>query len=209
MISGIQHFVFCRRQWSLIHIEQAWEENYFTVDGLQKHKRVDDSKESSKRNGVIEIRALPIKSHELRIIGVCDVIELRPCQTGAFFHKYRGNYEVFPVEYKRGRPKIMDADRLQLCAQALCLEEMLSTNIKEGAIFYFESRRREIVEFTPQLRNTLRSKIGEMHEYYAKGLTPIVKKRKKCSSCSLKNKCFIELDYSKSANEYINKVIEG
>lgn len=128
LISGIQHFIFCRRQWALIHIEQLWGENYFTIDGQIKHEKVDSSNINELKNDIRIIRSMPIVSHELRVQGKCDVVELQPHTDGFYFSKYDENYKVYPIEYKRGKPKKDDSDIMQLLAQAMCLEEMLGLN---------------------------------------------------------------------------------
>ena len=135
MISGIQHFKFCRRQWALIHVEQQWEENLHTVTGELMHKKAHDHSLAEKRKGVIIARALPVSSREMGISGECDVVEFHLCEDGIPLHGHRGLYSVFPVEYKKGKPKRNEEDRLQLAAQAMCLEEMFSTRVPEGALF--------------------------------------------------------------------------
>lgn len=207
MISGIQHFLFCKRQWALIHIEQQWEENYLTVDGMLKHQRVDDYEIYERRRNVITIRSLPVKSHKLGIIGKCDLVELIKADDGIYIPKYEGRYSVFPVEYKRGKPKTDFSDKLQLLAQSLCLEEMLETSILKGFIFYFETRRREEVIFSNEMRAMLYRSIEEMHSYMEQGFTPKVRAKSRCKSCSLKNTCLPEISKNKNVNEYINKRI--
>lgn len=205
LISGIQHFIFCRRQWALIHIEQMWEENYFTIDGQIKHNKVDNSGISDLKNGIRTIRSMPIASHKLKIQGKCDVVELKPDEEGFYFSKYDKKYKVYPVEYKRGKAKVDDSDIMQLLAQAMCLEEMLGLKIEKGACFYFETRRREEVIFTDELRDKLISIIEEMNNYYNRKYTPRVRKSKKCKSCSLRNLCLPELEGTMSVSKYIEK----
>lgn len=135
MISGIQHFKFCRRQWALIHVEQQWEENVHTVIGELMHKRVHDPYLTEKRAGILVVRALPVASREMGVSGECDLVEFHKCEDGISLHGHRGQYSVYPVEYKKGKPKLTEEDRLQLAAQAMCLEEMFSTEIPEGAVF--------------------------------------------------------------------------
>ena len=129
MLSGIQHFKFCRRQWALIHIEQQWDENVHTVIGELMHKKVHDPMSKEKRKDTIIVRALPIASRKMGISGECDVVEFHKCEDGISLYGHRGSYSVFPVEYKKGKPKITEEDKLQLTAQAMCLEEMFSTEI--------------------------------------------------------------------------------
>lgn len=205
LISGIQHFVFCRRQWALIHIEQLWSENFFTVDGQIKHNRVDNGEIFESKKDIKIIRSMPIVSHELRIQGKCDVVELRPDDNGYYFSKYNKKFSVYPIEYKRGKPKIDESDLMQLLAQAMCLEEMLGLKIVEGACFYFETRRREPIIFSDELRNNLKSIVAEMNNYYDRKYTPRVRKSKKCRSCSLKDLCLPELEGTKTVSQYIKE----
>lgn len=205
LISGIQHFIFCRRQWALIHIEQLWGENYFTIDGQIKHDKVDNSNSHELKKDIRIIRSMPIASQMLKIQGKCDVVELKPDEDGFYFSKYDKKYKVYPIEYKRGKPKTDESDILQLLAQAMCLEEMLGLRIDEGACFYFETRRRQPVIFTEDLRNRLTSIIDEMNNYYNRKYTPKVKKGKKCMACSLKDQCLPELDGTISVSEYMER----
>lgn len=155
-LSGIQHFVFCRRQWALIHIEQQWEENIRTVEGELLHEKAHDSTFDEKRNNILVIRAMPVVSHELRINGICDVVEFILSSKGISLAGRKGKYRVFPIEYKRGEPKEDDSDILQLTAQAMCLEEMLCCQINSGALFYQKTRRRQKVVITQELRTKVR-----------------------------------------------------
>lgn len=168
MLSGIQHFSFCRRQWALIHIEQQWDENEYTVAGELLHKNAHDPYFIEKRADVIVSRAMPVYSRNMGISGECDVVEFRKDSEGIPLFGHRGLFQVYPVEYKKGRPKETQIDVLQLTAQAMCLEEMLSAKIKEGAVFYGEIRRREIVAFTNELREKVKASFEEMHQLYDK-----------------------------------------
>ena len=203
MLSGIQHFKFCRRQWALIHIEQQWDENVHTVIGELMHKKVHDPMSKEKRKDTIIVRALPIASRKMGISGECDVVEFHKCEDGISLYGHRGSYSVFPVEYKKGKPKITEEDKLQLTAQAMCLEEMFSTEISEGAIFYGETRRRENVLFSQELREEVKELFAEMHQYYSRGYTPKVKKSKSCNNCSLKELCLPKLEKTTSVVAYI------
>ena len=178
MISGIQHFKFCRRQWALIHVEQRWAENVHTVVGELMHKRAHDPYFDEKRKDTLVVRALPVASRQLGASGECDIVEFHKCDDGITLCGHRGTYSVYPVEYKKGKPKKTDEDKLQLVAQAMCLEEMFSTNIQEGAIFYGETRKRERVEFSDALRKEVKDMFQEMHEYYKRNYTPKVKQSK-------------------------------
>lgn len=209
MISGIQHFRFCRRQWALIHVEQQWEENVHTIIGEVMHKRAHDPYLREKRKDIIVVRALPVASKTMGVSGECDIVEFHRCDDGIRLFGHRGLYSVYPIEYKKGKPKNADEDQLQLTAQAMCLEEMFTTTISEGAIYYGEIKRREVVEFTEELRNNVVEIFQEMHQYYTKKYTPKVKKSKACSSCSLKEICLPSLEKSISVGEYMAQILEG
>lgn len=208
MISGIQHFKFCRRQWALIHIEQQWAENEHTVVGELMHKKAHDPYLIEKRNDVLIVRALPVSSRSIGISGECDIVEFHKCDEGIKLIGHRGLYSVYPVEYKKGKPKENDEDKLQLAAQAMCLEEMFLTQIPEGALYYGETRRREVVEFTEEIRNQVKSIFEEMHEYYERKYTPKVKTTKACSGCSLKDICLPKLMKTGSVKAYVSKMLE-
>lgn len=208
MISGIQHFKFCRRQWALIHIEQQWAENEHTVLGELMHKKVHDPYLSEKRKDILTVRALPVSSRMMGVSGECDVVEFRKCEDGIKLHGHRGLYSVYPIEYKKGKPKITEEDQLQLAAQALCLAEMFSTEVLAGAIFYGETRRREEVEITDKLRTEVYQMFQEMHQYYKRRYTPKVKYSKSCNACSLKNICLPKLGKAVSVKTYISQTLK-
>ncbi len=208
MISGIQHFKFCRRQWALIHIEQQWDENVHTVMGELMHKKAHDPCLVEKRKDILVVRGLPVSSKTLGISGECDVVEFHRCEEGVTLHGHRGTFSVYPIEYKKGRPKLTEEDKLQLTAQALCLEEMFSAEISEGAIFYGETKKREKVEITEELRKEVTDMFCEMHQYFARGYTPKVKYKKACSNCSLKEICLPKLAKIVSVNAYMKQVLE-
>ena len=177
-LSGLQHMAFCERQWALIHVEGLWEESSDTLRGRFFHERVDTSGYSC-RAGVRAERNVRLVSHCLGIYGVADIVEYHP----------EGDSPVMPVEYKVGKPKVEDWDRLQVCAQALCLEEMEGARIDAGALFYGETRRRENVEITRELRERVASLAQRMHELFARGVTPRGENSGKCKRCSLQNEC--------------------
>ncbi len=208
MISGIQHFKFCRRQWALIHVEQQWAENEHTVVGELMHKKAHDPYLIEKRNDVLIVRALPVSSRSIGISGECDIVEFHRCDEGIKLIGHRGLYSVYPVEYKKGKPKESDEDKLQLAAQAMCLEEMFLTQIPEGALYYGETRRREVVEFTEEIRNQVKSIFEEMHGYYERKYTPKVKTTKACLGCSLKDICLPKLMKTGSVKAYVSKMLE-
>ena len=207
-LSGLQHFSFCRRQWALIHVENQWNENLRTVEGNLFHSRAHDEKQRERRDGVLILRGLPIVSHTLGLSGQCDVVEFHASPDGIPLHGEEGLWIPFPVEYKRGAPKENPADQLQLCAQALCLEEMLCCSIPEGALFYGETRRRTKVFFTEELRETVRLIAAEMHQMLPRGHTPKVKPTKSCNACSLKELCLPVLMRKKDVAEYLKAAME-
>lgn len=203
-LSGLQHFRFCRRQWALIHIENQWHENYFTVDGSLMHENAHDGEKRECRGDLLILRGLPIFSRMLGVSGQCDVVEFRRDPGGVPLRDREGLWKPFPVEYKRGKPKGHSADELQLCAQAMCLEEMLCCDIPQGALFYGEPRRRTVVDFTPELRKEVRDCLTEMHHLYDRGYTPKVKTGNMCRACSLKDLCLPSLTRRRSVAEYLN-----
>ncbi len=176
-LSGLQHLAFCPRQWALIHLEQVWVENVRTAEGRLLHERADLPGESRRAN-VRTVRGMWLRSERLHLTGRADVVEFRPAP--------------YPVEYKRGKSKPDDCDAVQLCAQALCLEEMLDTAIADGAIFYGSPRRRLEVEFTLALRLRTEELAATMHRLYQNRVTPAATPGRHCRSCSLVNVCLPE-----------------
>lgn len=207
LLSGIQHFAFCKRQWALIHIEQEWEENVLTIEGNDLHEKADDPFVREKRGNTIYVRALPIHSREFGITGVCDMVEFIQGKNGIPLNKEEGLYRAKPVEYKRGKPKKHNADILQLVAQTLCLEEMLGTTIDEAALYYHEIKRRETVRITNKLKQNVQNMIKEMHLYYSRRHTPRVKTGKHCLRCSLRNICLPELLEREKVSAYMNRML--
>lgn len=209
-LSGIQHFLFCRRQWALIHVETQWRENVLTAEGRIMHERVDAPFFTETRNGVITARSVPVASYTLGLSGVCDVVEFTQSPDGVHLPNRQGLYLAAPVEYKRGKPKREPVDEAQLCAQAMCLEEMLSIHIPQGYLYYGQTRHREPVELTESLRQLVREMSIEMHAYFQRGYTPKVKTSKACRSCSLAEICLPVLQENVlSASKYINQQIES
>ena len=179
-LSALQHYMYCPRQCALIHVEKAWAENRFTAEGRLLHLRAD-SGGSGRRGGVAEDRGVPLRSERLGLYGVADVVEMKPGEDGA--------ETPYPVEYKRGSPKAEDWDRAQLCAQAMCLEEMLGVAVPCGAIFYGTPRRRERVEFDAALRESVERNCRDMHAMIEGGRTPPAVPGKRCRGCSLSGVC--------------------
>lgn len=207
VLSGLQHFAFCRRQWALIHVESQWDENLRTVEGSLMHEKAHDPSFSESRGDSVILRGVSIHSASLGVSGQCDVLEYHRGNKGIPLSGREGLWQPYPVEYKRGAPKENAADRLQLCAQAMCLEEMLCCEIEEGALFYGETRRREIVAFSDELRNTVREYLREMHNYAERGYTPKVKPTKSCNACSLKELCLPKLLKKTSVKAYISEAL--
>ena len=197
MLSALQHLVFCRRQCALIHIEQIWSENLFTAEGKVMHDKVDTANRESRGKIRIEY-GVPLRSLRLGLIGKADVVE--------FHRKDDGTWRPFPVEYKRGKPKVDDSDKVQLCAQAICLEEMLNVEISDGALFYGQTRRREDVVFDNTLRMETEETARKVHELIASGVTPKAEYSVKCKKCSLLELCLPKV--SRKASKYLLTVVE-
>lgn len=204
MLSGIQHFRFCPRQWALIHIEQQWEDNRLTIEGEIMHKNVDTPFYRQKCGNIITLRSVNVASQSLGLYGVTDIVELHPSESAinSITHpKYPGFWQPFPVEYKRGKPKKNQIDEVQLAAQSMCLEEQYGITINYGALFYGETRRRVDVEISEELRQIVTSCANSMHEIFQSGLLPSINKGKHCAKCSLNNICMPEsADCSTVAN---------
>lgn len=211
-LSGIQHFAFCERQWALIHLEQAWQENVLTVEGHHVHERVDDPFYNETRGDLRIVRSVPVLSRSLGLQGVADLVE---------FHRVKnssrdtvqlldivGYWVPRPVEFKRGKPKPDERDEVQLCAQAICIEEMMNTQIARGNLYYWQTRRKQAVEFTDTLRNRTKELAAQMHACFSAGTTPIAIPSKSCSNCSLKEACQPKLAKKRhSVPEYIRSVL--
>lgn len=180
LISALQHAVYCLRQAALIHIERVWAENRFTAEGRVLHDVAHEAG-SRKSRGVRRLTALPVASLRLNMAGVADVVE---------FHAGPDGETPFPIEYKRGKPKLHRADEVQLCAQALCLEEMTGRAVPEGALFYGETKRRVVVPFDAELRKLTEDTATAFGALVAEGRTPPpVWKASRCRACSLIELC--------------------
>lgn len=175
MISGLKHFQFCRRRWALVHIEQLWEENALTLEGHYMHEGVHDDGFTEARGSVLLSRGMPVRSQELRITGVCDMVELYKDEGGVTIQGRNGRWRLYPVEYKLGQPDLQGADALQLCAQAMCLEEMFVTDIPEAALYYGKIKRRQRLILTGELRQRVKESVAEMHRLMLDGRTPKAK----------------------------------
>jgi CRISPR-associated exonuclease Cas4 len=207
LISGIQHFAFCRRRWALIYIEQLWADNVLTVAGELMHNRAHNPNLTEKRGDLIVARDMPVFSRGMGVRGACDVVEFRRDDAGVTIFGRDGLWLPCPVEYKRGKLQL-EANKLQLCAQAMCLEEMLACHpIQEAFIFHGETKRRETVELSEDLRKTVRSMFAEMRGYYERRYTPRVKATKACANCSLKDVCLPKLPQKGAVASYIQNAL--
>lgn len=214
LLSGIQHVAFCERQWALIHIEQVWAENVRTIEGKHLHERTDDPFEDETRKNIRVVRAMPIVSYELGLRGVADVVEFHreekymedlTIQLG----NRSGWWRPYPVEYKRGRPKADDRDAVQLCTQAMSLEEMLKIKIDKGFLFYGQTRHRVEVPIDSALRERVKGLSERMHKMLSEGKTPKAQKGKHCSLCSLTEVCQPNLTMRhKSVVNYLTRMID-
>ncbi|MBW1727522.1 MAG: CRISPR-associated protein Cas4 [Deltaproteobacteria bacterium] len=208
-LSALQHLLFCERQCALIHVEQVWVENLFTAEGRIMHERVDMGNRESRGNIRIEY-GMPLRSLRLGLTGKADVVEFHLLnEESSSGSKSKGKWKPFPVEYKRGRPKKDNCDKVQLCAQALCLEEMLNTEISEGAFFYGKTRRRQDVAFDRALRLETEKAAKRAHELIKAGETPKPVYSKKCDSCSFVGLCLPKtIEKSRSVNRYLKNAIQ-
>ena len=209
-LSGIQHFRFCKRQWALIHIERQWEDNLRTAEGHIIHEHVDDPFFNECRGDVVRSRAFPLVSYSLGLNGVADVIEYTRSTAGISLPGFEGLWTMKPVEYKRGKPKIDERDEVQLSAQVMCLEEMFGVKIDEADFYYNQTRRRQHVKITKDLRDIVLSLTGEMHELFRNGITPDAESAKNCPRCSLVDVCVPKLTKKKvSVGNYIQKHVSA
>lgn len=208
LISGLQHFIFCPRQWGLIHIEQQWAENFFTAEGKVLHDRVHDRDSSYKRGDVLSLNSLNVSSDVLKIEGVCDAVEFHAAEDGIELFGRAGRWAILPIEYKRGESKANDSDILQVVAQAVCLEEKFCCSIEKCAIYYGKTHSREYVIITDEIRNKLRNTVEEMHRYYNAHTTPPAFKTRKCNTCSLLDICVPSIFEEGTVVEYIKRHIK-
>ncbi|MEN6389909.1 MAG: CRISPR-associated protein Cas4 [Syntrophomonas sp.] len=212
-LSGIQHYAFCERQWGLIHLEQQWQENLKTAEGHILHEHVHDPDYKESRVGVVSARSLPLKSYSLGLAGVADLVEFVPLSdendsAGVLLSGRKGRYQPVPVEYKRGKPKKDDRDAVQLCAQAICLEEMMSVQIEYGYLFYGQTQHRLEVVFNHTLRQRVESLVKNMHDSYEAGNTPVARKGVKCSLCSMENICLPKMmRKTRSVEAYLSEML--
>ena len=204
-ISALQHLAFCERQCALIHLERVWQESGLTAEGRALHDRAHDS-DVEVRPGIRIVRGLRLRSLRLGLTGQADVVEFSISDEGVKLTGIDGRWRAYPVEYKRGRPKADHCDEVQLCAQALCLEEMLKTHITEGALYYGRPRRRTPVTFDQSLRQETENLAARLHELMEGGRTPPAVYEPKCRRCSLIEACMpTETDGSRSVAQYLQR----
>ena len=203
-LSALQHFAFCRRQWGLIFLERQWAENARTAEGQVFHQTAHHGPESEARGDLLILRGLRVASPALRLGGVCDVVELHRSPSGVSLAGREGLWLPYPVEYKRGSDQTRESDEVQLCGQALCLEEMLCCQIPEGSLFYGETRRRTRVAFDEPLRQRTLDLLHELLGYMDRGYTPGAKFHKGCNACSLRDICLPKLSRAPSVADYIH-----
>lgn len=207
MISGIQHYIFCRRQWSLIHIENQWADNVLTVEGEIIHEHCHDEGFTEKRKSLLVTRGMRIHSAKMGATGQCDVVEFHQSNDGAVLYGRNGYWIPVPIEYKHGKEKYDLSDQAQLCAQAMCLEDMLCCDIEYGFLYYNAVHRREKIEFTNDLREFVKHTFSEMHKYLDAGKSVKTNYTAKCKKCSLSDICLPQILSSKSVKNYYTKYL--
>lgn len=207
-ISALNKFLFCRRLFALTQIEDQWADNIYTISGNMFHERAHDPSITDKRGGAVQKHAVRVFSPELGVSGECDVVEFVPDDSGIEINDMLGRWSVRPVEYKYGRADASQSDKVQLCCQAMCLEFMLCCRIDFGFLYYSDSRRRVRVDFDDDLRELVTKSLFEMHELYRRRYTPVVRKKKACQGCSLREICMPGLAKSGSVKNYMRKFLE-
>lgn len=203
-LSALQHFAFCRRQWGLIFLERQWAENARTAEGQVFHETAHHGPESEARGDLLILRGLRVASPSLRLGGICDVVELHRSPSGVSLAGREGLWLPYPVEYKKGSDQTKESDEVQLCGQALCLEDMLCCQIPEGSLFYGETRRRTRVAFDGTLRQRTLDLLHELLGYMDRGYTPGAKLHKGCNACSLRDICLPKLSRAPSVADYVH-----
>ena len=201
-ISSLQHLAFCERQWALIHMEGEWSENVLTMEGRQLHEYVHEQGSTSK-SGVRLVRGLKLRSLEVGLYGVADLVEFHKDDAGVPVAGLRGQYIPFPVEYKRGRKRYDIADEMQLCAQAVCLEEMFGVVVPRGAIYYGQPKRRAEVDLSDALRARLREYCVRARELLAHAARARENVGRHCASCSLAEQCMPEVVKNDESAKYV------
>ena len=205
MISALQHLLFCERQCALIHIEQVWTENVFTVRGQGMHERAHEGG-TEYRDGIRIERGVSLRSRRLGLVGKSDIVEFHKKKDAIIDNKWL--LAPFPVEYKLGKPKRNRCDEVQLCAQAICLEEMLDVDIPEGALFYGKTKRRKEIVFDCELRGITENTAIRLHKLIEGGITPLPRYEKhKCDNCSLFELCLPKSCLTPSPISYMERII--
>ena len=199
MLSGIQHFCFCKRQWALIHIEQQWAENARTVDGNILHEKADKPFIKEKRKDIIISRAVPISSKKLGLSGIADVIEFHKSEEGIILPRKKGKWKPNIIEYKRGKPKRDNRDIMQLCAQVMCAEEKWNIIIVTASMYYFQTNEKQDISISDELRKQVSDMAKSMHDMYDKRYTPPAEFFKNCTLCSLYDICMPRLTKKKKS----------
>jgi len=208
-LSGLQHLAFCERQWGLIHIDRLWAENLRTAEGKVLHRNVDDPDYREKRGDTLVVRAVPVASARLGVFGIADVVEYhRDKLKGQPISGEPGLWSPVPIEYKVGKKKADDRDEIQLCAQAICLEEMTGTTISSAFFYYHQPRRREVVELTKPLRQRVEFLSNRMHQLFAEGQVSQPVWTSACKACSLDMLCLPKIS-SKSTGDYIERIVSS
>jgi CRISPR-associated exonuclease Cas4 len=205
-LSALQHYLFCPRQCALVYMEMVWDENSLTMQGRILHERVHEE-QREKRGDMIISRGLRLSSTRLGLSGQADVVEFHRSKSGCPLPSYHGRWQPFPVEYKRGKPKRDLCDAVQLCAQALCLEEMLECSIPCGALFYGQNRRRKDVALDQTLRDETERCVSATHALLNSGTTPPPVVDTRCGKCSLKDHCLPDA-LSKKLSRYYQRLME-
>jgi CRISPR-associated exonuclease Cas4 len=209
MISGLQHYYFCKRQWGLIHIGQAWADNALTVEGNLLHAQADDPFFTEIRKDLLISRAMAVSSASLGFSGVLDVVEFHQEKDGIPLRGREGRWQPNIVEYKHGKPKKNKCDLMQLTAQAICLEEMLGCIIQSADLFYATPKRRTTVPIDTDLRQEMKTLAKELHTAYAGGVISKAESHKNCPKCSLYELCMPRLTLKRqSVTNYMNRNIE-
>lgn len=211
LLSGIQHFAYCPRQWALIHIEKQWDESLSTMEGKQLHERVDNPNFFESRGDILIARSVPLSSYRLGFYGVSDVIEFYAVKkNGLVLTGHPGLWQPVPIEYKRGKPKEDPVDEVQLCAQAMCIEEMLCLDVKYGYIFYGATKHRQKVLFESDLKRQVEDLSAQMHEFFNEQYTPKANRNlQNCKRCSLVDICIPKMGKKKlKVDSYIKKYLE-
>lgn len=208
-ISGIQHYMYCKRSWALIYIEDIWIDNFLTLDGNKVHERVHDSSNSETRKDKFFERGVYISSDEYGLTGQCDLIEYKNDPNGIQLRDKDGLWVIIPTEYKHGNGDSIDYDKYQLVAQMICLEEMFQTEIEYGYLYYKKSNKKIKIENTNEFKLMIKQITKEMRELIKRQYTPKIRKNKKCKNCSLYNECNPDVSYMQDVSTYLKEAFNG